>query len=193
VGAVEPRPIVIALHGGADRPEWQCSVWRSIAGPRPFVLCPRGVARGSRFGWGTPDQTTRELRGALTALKKKYGDHVAAGPVTLAGYGPGAAQAVSVAKQEPSFFARVALVNGGSEAFTATNAAVFAHGRGKRVLFVCGLPACRADAERAALFARHAGIPAKLLALETGAAFDATLIVAVRQQWSWLASDAASP
>ena len=51
VGAVEPRPIVIALHGGADRPEWQCGVWRSIAGPEPFVLCPRGVARSGRFGW----------------------------------------------------------------------------------------------------------------------------------------------
>ncbi len=46
VGAVEPRSIVIALHGGADRPEWQCGVWRSIAGPQAI----RAVSTGRRAG-----------------------------------------------------------------------------------------------------------------------------------------------
>ncbi len=112
--------------------------------------------------------------------------------MTLTGYGPGATLALSVAKQEPSFFARLALVNGGTKGWTATTAAVFAHGRGRRVLFVCGLESCRADAERAALFARHAGSAGKALTLDTGVAFEAPLIIAVRKQWSWLQSDAAS-
>ena len=34
LGANAPRPIVIALHGSADRPEWACAALRSIAGTK---------------------------------------------------------------------------------------------------------------------------------------------------------------
>ncbi|HEY4106246.1 MAG TPA: hypothetical protein VGM44_20240, partial [Polyangiaceae bacterium] len=75
LGATEPRPIVIALHGAADRPEWACGAWRSIAGPQPFVLCPRGVERADfaapdlRYTFGTTAVTASELRAGLAALK----------------------------------------------------------------------------------------------------------------------------
>ncbi|MCA9594458.1 MAG: hypothetical protein KC776_14135 [Myxococcales bacterium] len=189
LGAVTPRPIVIALHGSADRAEWQCGAWRSIVGPHPFVLCPAGVERRDlpgRSGWGTQERTAAELRKALTALKKKYGAHVAGGPVVLAGYGPGASRAIAIAKQEPSFFARLVLVNGGTRDWTAGNAAVFAHGKGKRVLFVCGMDACRHDVDRAVMFARHAGIVADAVSTETGAPLERPLIRAIRGRYAWL-------
>src|SRR5262245_45833853 len=42
IGAREPRPIMIALHGGSERPERACSAWRGITEAYPFVVCPRG-------------------------------------------------------------------------------------------------------------------------------------------------------
>ncbi|HKO53301.1 MAG TPA: hypothetical protein VJV79_36580 [Polyangiaceae bacterium] len=89
LGARSPRSIVIALHGSADRPEWACSALRSIAGPAPFVLCPRGVARADfnasdpRYTFGTADDSARELRAALAELKRRFGVYVAAGPVVF--------------------------------------------------------------------------------------------------------------
>ena len=74
LGAQSARSIVIALHGSADRPEWACAALRSIAGPAPFVLCPRGVARAGfvesdpRYTFGASDDTARELRAALAEL-----------------------------------------------------------------------------------------------------------------------------
>src|SRR5262245_2305001 len=37
LGAAEPRPVVVALHGIQDRAEWACGEWRGAAGPHPFV------------------------------------------------------------------------------------------------------------------------------------------------------------
>src|SRR5512143_1203126 len=42
LGAREPRPIVVALHGAADKPGWACGEWRAIVDAYPFVVCPRG-------------------------------------------------------------------------------------------------------------------------------------------------------
>src|SRR5437660_1672656 len=42
LGAREPRPIMVALHGGSDRPERACPAWRIAAEAYPFVVCPRG-------------------------------------------------------------------------------------------------------------------------------------------------------
>ena len=71
LGANEPRQVVIALHGAADRPEWACGAWRGIVGPRPFVLCPRGVPRSDfaasdpRYTFGATDAVAAELRASL--------------------------------------------------------------------------------------------------------------------------------
>src|SRR6187402_3396523 len=112
LGANAPRSIVVALHGSADRPEWACAALRSIAGPAPFVLCPRGVARAdfsesdARYTFGTVDDTESELRSALLALKQRFGVYVAAGPVIFSGFELGADHAATIAAQEPSFFSR---------------------------------------------------------------------------------------
>ena len=75
LGVTEPRPIVIALHGAGDRPEWQCGTWRGIADNRAFIVCPRGIphpgfpASAPRYTWSDVAATERELRAALAALK----------------------------------------------------------------------------------------------------------------------------
>jgi predicted esterase len=187
LGAREPRPVVIALHGIADLAEWQCGTWTGISGGRAFVLCPRGIRRGGSETWGDAPRTEQELRAALGALKKRFGEHVAPGPVVLAGYSLGAAHAARLLKQEPSFFSRVVLVEGGLEPLTSTAAAVFARGGGQRVLFACGQRACESEARRRLVYLRRAGTDAELVtALEVGHALDGRMAKAIAQRWAWL-------
>src|SRR5690606_35988873 len=76
LGARERRPVVIALHGNYDRPEWQCQVWREITGGTTWVLCPRGVPRGDaprgadRWTYAGADKLEAELDAALVALAR---------------------------------------------------------------------------------------------------------------------------
>src|SRR5688572_22449372 len=37
VAAREPRPVIFAVHGAADRAEWACGGWRLASGGRAFV------------------------------------------------------------------------------------------------------------------------------------------------------------
>lgn len=192
LGAIEPRPIVIALHGGADRPEWQCGTWVGIARSRPFVLCPRGAPVSGhpdapRWGWGSTDSVLAELRAALEALKARFGAHVAAGPVVLAGFSTGTRPAVELARREASFFSRLVLVAPEDDLITAGLAGIFARGGGQRVLVACSEARCKSAAQRYLLFLRGAGAATKLLELpEYGRVLDARVASAIGAEYAWL-------
>jgi poly(3-hydroxybutyrate) depolymerase len=192
LGAREPRRVVVALHGNADRPEWQCGSWRGIAGSDVFVLCPRGVKRMDvrgppRFTFGTLERTEGELRAALEALKHRYGQHVAPGGVVLTGLGVGATHSLKLAQQEPAFFSRVVAIEGETEQWTAGTAAAFASRGGQRVLFACAHEACERLGVRNVLFTRRNGGDARLVVAGPKArGFDAHLTSLIQQHWSWL-------
>lgn len=193
LAAKSPRPVLIALHGDSDRPEWQCGSWRGIVGSRAFVLCPRGRPRGdgsgvdARYTLGSVQDTERELRSALGALKRRFGEHVAKGPVLLSGYGLGAEAAAALARQQPSFFQRVVLVGRDVAAWSPTLAQLFGKGGGERVLFVCTSAECRAQAELRAALTRRTGAQARVAApAELGPWFDAALVGALRGEFAWL-------
>jgi hypothetical protein len=196
LGATEPRPVVIALHGDADRPEWQCGTWAGIAKSHPFVLCPRGVLRKDvkadpeRYGWGTVEETERELRASLRALKSRFGKHVASGSVVIAAFGAGVKPAAWVVRQEPAFFARVVFIGVGSDDWSPGYAGLFAAGQGRRMLFVCSDPACDGDAERYLMMSRGAGIDAKLVnAGDFGRQLDRRVASALSAEFTWLVED----
>jgi len=192
LGAIEPRPVLIALHGGADRPEWQCGTWVGIARSRPFVLCPRGIAVANhpnppRYTWASSEQVQKELRAALKALKAKYRAHVAPGPVVLAGYGAGTRPAVDIARQEPSFFSRLVLVSPEDDLITAGWAGLYARAGGQRALFVCSSANCRSTAERYALFVRGARVDARLLDIgDRGGLLDHPVAKEIAGEFTWL-------
>jgi hypothetical protein len=194
LGATEPRPIVIALHGAADRPEWACGAWRGIAGPAPFVLCPRGLPRADftapdlRYTFGTAPATASELRAGLTALKSKFGSYVAPGSVVFAGFEIGADRAAEIAQQEPTFFARLALVNAASTTWPSSLSALFGREGGERVLFACGA-AGRAAADSKAVLTRRSGADARAIFLGNGPpALGPDSVSELKAVWPWLSA-----
>ena len=192
LGAKSPRSIVIALHGSADRPEWACAALRSIAGPAPFVLCPRGVPRADfaasdpRYTFGTSDDTARELRAALGELKRRFAAYVAPGPVVFSGFELGADHVAWIATQEPSFFSRLLLIEPSPASWPSSQAAMFGRAGGQRVLFASG-PVHRDELVQRAVLTSRGGAPARAVFLGDG---PVTLEPPSRrlllQNWGWL-------
>ncbi len=192
-GATQPRPLIIALHGNNDRPEWQCRTWREISGGYPWVLCPRGTPRGEssardrRFTYSSLPAATKELRAALAALKEKYVYHVAPGPVVLAGFSLGAQHAARIAKQEPSFFARLVLVEGGAEQWASGAATLFQRGGGKKVLFACGLADCAEGAKGRHAMSERIGLESRVVSvLGSGHVYDGPVAEVLKKDYAWL-------
>ena len=189
LGATTPRPIAVVLHGARDRADWQCGSFRGLLGGRVFILCPQGVpqsAAGGLYGLGTVDDSEAELRAALAALKARFAAHVAPSPILLIGYAEGAAVAADLARQEPSFFARVALVNGNPTAFTSSATKIFAERGGKRVLFFCTNQQCQDDGSQRALLLTRVGAVAKSVQSDVGPYLDQPFVDALRKEMPWL-------
>jgi hypothetical protein len=199
LGATSPRAIVIALHGAADRPEWACSALRSIAGPAPFVLCPRGVQRADfnaadpRYTFGTADATANELRVALAQLKHRFGLYVAPGPVIFTGFELGADHVAWITSQEPAFFSRVLLIEPAPESWPSSQAALFARSGGQRALFAFG-PAHRDELQQKAILTGRGGAEAHWLFLGSRPpALDPPTVALLARQWRWLAAPIVKP
>jgi len=194
LGAKSARPIVIALHGSADRPEWACAALRSIAGPAPFVLCPRGVARAdfpasdARYTFASVADTARELRAALAELKRRFGVYVAAGPVVFSGFEIGADQVASIAAQEPTFFSRLLLIEPAAASWSSSQAALFGRAGGQRVLFAFG-PAQRAELTLRSVLTARGGAESRPVFLGDGpVTLEARSRQLLKQNWAWLSA-----
>jgi hypothetical protein len=190
LGARRPRPIVVALHGDDDRPEWTCGSYRH-ASPRSFVLCPSGVAReGGRFGLGSIESTKLELRALLPALKARFGSHAAKGSVVLAALGPSVEQAIDLALEEPSFFARLLLIDGSLSHLSSGVVERFAAAGGRRVFVICSKgSACESDAGERVASLERAGVETKLAKPERGRGLDAEITALVAREWPWFIRD----
>lgn len=175
LGATTPRPVVLVGHGNYDRPEWECRTWRYATGGRAFVLCPRGLLRDDVRPADVPRYTYRgesalaaEANAALAALRARYPDHVAAGPVAYVGFSLGAILGPSVVPRIDGGVSHAAMVEGGYDGWTRSRGRAFrAHG-GTRILFVSGQSANAALARRA--IARLAGTGVETLTLNAPAA-----------------------
>src|SRR5205823_3218638 len=103
LGTREPRPIMIAIHGGSERPERACSAWRGVTEAYPFVVCPRGFGgKESRLGWRTTADTTARIARAVLAVKKVFGAWIQPTTTTvLAGFSMGGSQVALLARAAP--------------------------------------------------------------------------------------------
>jgi hypothetical protein len=195
LGAREPRPVVLALHGNYDRPEWQCEVWRGIVGPRPWVLCPRGVPRGDapkgadRWTFTTAQRLTDEVAAALLALGRAYPEHSDTTQPVLTGFSLGAILGVQLlaAKTEAARYRAAVLVEGGYEGWHRARAKGFVAQGGRRILFACGQSACQHASKQAVRVLGTLEIESDVVfGGNIGHTYDGSVAESIRSRWSWL-------
>lgn len=149
------RPVVIALHGNFDRPEWMCAAWDRVVRRRAFLLCPRGVPRTDAPGqdrWELPPahRLAREVAAARRALAERFPGRVDDGPDVWVGFSQGAHRVSRMAAADPARFARIQLVEGGNSMWRPDGARRYAPSTG-RVALVCAMRWCE---QRGAVLAR---------------------------------------
>jgi len=194
LGAREPRPIMIALHGGSEKPERACAAWRGITEAYPFVICPRGWGGNeSRLGWRSASDTNQRIARAVAATKTTFGSWVEdTRSLVLAGFSMGGSQVALVARRDPQTYRRVVV---GDSAHDPRPALGFARdwvtGGGERALFLCTTSGCepsmRAAARNVARERAHARLniaPTQVHALSERA------VQSMRRDWAWLVEGA---
>lgn len=193
LGATEPRPIMIALHGGSDRPEWACGAWRGITGDYPFLVCPHGVGTNeASLAWSSPADTKARIARAIAETKRIFGSWVREAPIVLVGFSMGGTQAALLAKSEPKTYRRVGL----AESAYAPEAAVafaqpWAAGGGERAIFLCTTGGCDAPYRNAARNVARHGAPARLNIAGTNAHGMWDVVVqSMRRDWPWVVEGA---
>ena len=192
IGTRTREPLIVAMHGNFDRPEWSCGSWRAVAGPSPFILCLRGSARRDappsdpRWTYDGVEPAKRELRAALSAVRAVYGERLADAPMVFAGFSLGAILGVSIVSSEPGF-GRAVLVEGGHDAWTPARAQQFHARGGTRVMFVCSQAGCLGPASHAAKVVQAGGAAARVVdAGRHGHSYDGEVADATRREWSWI-------
>jgi predicted esterase len=160
LGATEPRPIVVGVHGAGDRPEWACGGWRLATKAYPFVVCPRGVkADAQRYAWASSAMIERVVLAAVAAVRARFDRYVAEGPMIYAGFSQGAILAPSFLLTHAADYPVSVFAEGAYE--TTANAGFAARYRaagGQRVMLVCGGQGCLANARRSKAVLERAGL-----------------------------------
>lgn len=193
LGAREPRPLMIALHGGGDRPDWACGEWRGMTNAYPFLVCPRGPGAESSLGWSSPGDTKARIARAVAATKAMFGSWIREAPIVLVGFSMGATQVALLARGDPKTYPRVAL----SESAYAPDPVMafpgpWAKGGGERALLSCTTVGCEGTYRRAGRLIAAQGVPARLNIAGTNrhGIWD-VVVQSVRRDWPWLVEGAA--
>ncbi|MCB9598412.1 MAG: hypothetical protein H6719_37205 [Sandaracinaceae bacterium] len=186
-----PRPVVVALHGNFDRPEWMCGFFARIVEGRAFLLCPRGVPRTDAPGqdrWQLPLAVplAREIAAGRRALAARFPGRLDDGPDLVIGFSQGAHRASRLAAADPERYPRLQLVEGGASFWRG--AARYGSSRG-RVAFVCAVGWCEQRGRRAVEAFERGHVEARL-ERRPGAhhALD-VMEPALRETFQWLVAD----
>lgn len=191
VGATEPRPIVVAVHGHSVRPEHTCKQWRQASGGRAFVLCPHGLPADAKpdqvVTLGNEAYTLREIDAGLAALQARFGDHVDTSRTAYAGYSLGARRGVGIVRDHPGRFRRAAFGEGGYQDLSRPVLQAFARGGVQRVLLVCSSRACELTFGRVKDDCDAVGLACRVVPSgENPHLFAGKVVDATRSQWPWL-------
>ncbi len=194
LGAREPRPVMVALHGGSDRPERACKAWRGITEAYPFVVCPHGWGGNeSRLGWRTASDTNQRIARAIALAKKTFGDWIEdTHTVVLAGFSMGGSQVPLVARRDAPTYRRIVI---GDAAHDPRSALAFGSewvkGGGERALFLCTTSGCEPSMRAAAKKLARDGAHARLNIAPTQVhGLSERAVQSMRRDWAWLVEGA---
>lgn len=188
VGATGPRPIVVALHGGSDRPEWACSAWRGITNGYAFVVCPRGPGADASLAWGALPDTKARIARALAATRETHARWMLDADPVLVGFSMGATQTANLAADAPQRHRRIVLAESSyAPEPIARFTGPWTKGGGERVVFLCSTPGCGPVYRRAAAEVARRGVPARLnLAGTMAHGMWPEVIASMRRDLPWL-------
>jgi hypothetical protein len=194
LGTREPRPMMIAIHGGSDRPERACSAWRGITEAYPFVVCPRGFGGNeAALGWRTTSDTTERIARALIATKKLFPSWIReTSSVVLAGFSMGGSQVALLARSNPVLYRRIAVGDSAHDPRPAlTFSAAWVKGGGERAVFLCTTSGCEPSFRNAARNVATQKAPARLNIAPTQVhGLSERVVQSMRRDWPWLVEGA---
>ena len=198
-------PVLVVAHGAGGTPEAHCDLWARISQGKAILLCVRGRARSPAPADGAyyPDHPTleRETFAALSALRARFADRIAEGPVFYAGFSQGATMGALMLVGHASEVTRLILVEGGFADWNVPRARDFRARGGERVLFVCGRKECAGPARNAARWFNEAGVAARVEYVRgAGHSHDARVEARIVAAYPWFVAgdarwqtDASSP
>ena len=186
-----PRPVVVALHGNFDRPEWTCAAWAPIVRGRAFVLCPRGIPRTDATHldrWELPiaARLVREIAAARSALAARHEGRIDEGPDVYVGFSQGAHRISRMALGDPERYPRIQLVEGGASFWRGTRP--YAASRG-RVAFVCSMRWCEMRGRRALAELERGRAEARLERRDGAHHALDVMAPAIQETFDWLVRD----
>ena len=192
LGAKEPRPIVVALHGAGDRPEWACGGWRGVTDAFPFIVCPTGNPGGAPGGfvWGNDAAVEREVSAAVEAARVRFGEYVASGCILLTGFSQGAIRMTPILARGGEWCPEAVLCEGAYDALDPTFARAFAGAAGRRILLGCSQPYCAKVFRERETLLRRAGVDVRTI-YSGGRThnLNGEMVSALRDAWPWLVRD----
>lgn len=147
------------------------------------------VTRDRTRGYYYPDhlKLSDELTTARLAMVEKHSPALQAGANVYIGYSQGASMGALAVAAHGDLWPKLALVEGGYDAFSAALARTYEGSGGRRVLFVCGTEHCRKLANLSVLSLTRAGVAARLLtAPNAGHRPDGPVAARVREGLIWL-------
>jgi predicted esterase len=138
-----------------------------------------------RFAWASSQALERALAGALSELARRYPRYLASSPRIYAGFSQGATLAEPILRARASEFPIAILAEGGyALSQSAGFASAYHAAGGRRVVLVCGSPACFSSATRARRVLERAGLQV-LVAGDplAGHNLNQRMLVALQRAW----------
>ncbi len=189
--APEPRPLVVALHAHAIRPEHACTRWFRAAREEAFVLCPLGLPADAKpeqaVTLGSPEYTAREVAAGVSALRARFGERVSPDPPILAAWSHGSKIGARMVSRDPSAFGSIALGEGAYELLDDPTLARWAKKADRRLLLLCSTKHCETTFNATAKRCERHGLACRVIGSGGHShPFDGEVVDVVRAAWPWL-------
>ncbi len=103
------KPVIVYLHGRGGNPQEDCRAWAKVATEFGWLLCPAGQQPrgGGEYAWNNDYvNASKDVMGALSELRKKFGRRVQLRGNVLVGFSEGAYVAQNLGPRNVETFNR---------------------------------------------------------------------------------------